>query len=255
MQKNKPSGRTIRSVEIAFNIIEFLKENGRSGVTELANELDHSKSTIHSHLQTLEEQKILVQDPNGYRRSLQVLDMAAQVRTQIGNYNVIECEADDLAEETGEIVQFGIEEYGSVSYLYKTSGDHAVETASQPGMYQPMHSTSLGKAILSHLPTGQTTDIIQSMDFEQKTPYTITNEEELHADLKEISEQGYSVDDQENIEGLRCVAAPIKNDNVVLGAISITGPSSRFTMDRIHDELSDKVKRAANIIEINTKFS
>lgn len=252
---DRPPGRTIRSVEIAFNIIETLKENGRSGVTELADELGHSKSTVHSHLGTLEEQKILVQDAGGYRLSLSVLDMATHVRKQIGNYEVIECEVDELAEETGEIVQFGIEEYGKVTYLHKASGARAVETASRVGIHQPMYSTSLGKAILTYLPSERTAEIVQSIDYEPVTPQTVTSPDELYAELEQIRERGYSIDDEENIEGLRCVAAPVKNGEAVLGAISITGPSSRFTDDRIHGELADYVKRAANIIELNTKFS
>ncbi|PSQ05486.1 IclR family transcriptional regulator, partial [Halobacteriales archaeon QS_5_68_33] len=66
---------------------------------------------------------------------------------------------------------------------------------------------------------------------------------------------GYGIDNEENIEGLRCVAAPVRTDDGVLGAISMSGPSSRFTEERLHGELSDYVQRSANVIELNTKFS
>jgi DNA-binding IclR family transcriptional regulator len=256
--ENKPEekpGRRIRSVEIAFNIIDAIWDSNRIGVTELSEELGHSKSTIHSHLQTLEERKMLVRDGDGYRLSLRILDMATDVRNQVGNYDVIKSEVDELAEETGEIAQFGLEEHGQVSYLYKSTGDRAVETASNVGMQQPMHSTSLGKTILSNLPADRTEEIVQSMDFQPKTPKTITDADELLEELDRITERGYATDDEENIEGLRCVAAPVKNEETVLGAISVTGPSSRVTDDRLHGEFADTVKRAANIIELNTKFS
>ncbi|WP_207592370.1 IclR family transcriptional regulator domain-containing protein [Halomontanus rarus] len=248
-------GRTIRSVQIAFNIIETLQERDRIGVTELANELGHSKSTIHSHLRTLEERKILVRDGDGYRLSLRILDMAADVRDQVGNYDVIRDEVEALAAETGEIAQFGLEEHGQVSYLYKATGDRAVVTASQVGTQQPMYSTSLGKTILAYLPPERTEEIVRNTDFEAITPQTITSPEELYDELEEIAERGYGIDDEENIEGLRCVAAPVRNDETILGAVSITGPSSRFTNERIHDELPEYVTRAANVIELNTKFS
>jgi DNA-binding MarR family transcriptional regulator len=90
-------GRTIRSVQIAFNIIDVLQEKGGAGVTELADELGHSKSTIHSHLRTLEERNILVREGDGYRLSLRILDMATHVREQVGNYDVIRDEVDELA--------------------------------------------------------------------------------------------------------------------------------------------------------------
>lgn len=248
-------GRTIRSVEIALNIIEVLQEQGEVGVTDLADELGHSKSTVHSHLRTLAEREVLVREDDGYRMSLQVLDLANHVREQVGNYEVIRSEVETLAEETGEIAQFGIEEHGKVSYLYKTTGERAVETASRVGTQQPMYSTSLGKTILAYLPEERTAEIIRDTEFERLTPNTITSEAELREDLARIRERGYGIDDEENFNGLRCVSAPVTDDDDVLGAISVTGPSSRFTTDQIETDLSDKVRRAANVIELNTKFA
>lgn len=253
--RDERPGRTIQSVKIAFNVIDVLQKRDRIGVTELADELDHSKSTIHSHLRTLEERKMIVRDGDGYRLSLRVLDMAEDVRDTVGNYDVIKNEVEELANETGEIAQFGLEEHGEVAYLYKATGDMAVETASRVGMRQPMYSTSLGKTMLAYLPSDRTEEIIQSMEFEPKTPMTKKNPEELYENLEVIRERGYAIDDEENIEGLRCVAAPVTNGETVLGAISITGPSKRVTGDRLHGELADTVQRAANIIELNTKFS
>jgi DNA-binding IclR family transcriptional regulator len=253
-EQDRPA-RRIRSVEIALNVIDVIQEEGRVGVTELADELGHSKSTIHSHLRTLEEKEFLVREDDRYRMSLQILNMANHVREQVGNYEVIRDEIDMLAVETGEIAQFGLEEHGQVAYLYKTTGERGVETASEVGAQQPMHSTALGKTILSCLSEERTEELIQSMEFERKIPNTITSESQLREELEAIRERGYGIDDEENIEGLRCVAAPVSDNGDVLGAVSITGPSSRFTIDRIHDDLSDRVQRAANVIELNTKFA
>lgn len=255
VRENDHPGRTIRSVKIAFNIIEVLQDREHAGVTELAEELGHSKSTIYSHLQTLNERHILVQDSDGYRLSLRILDMANRVREQVGNYDVISNEVTALADTTGEIVQFGIEEHGMVSYLHKASGEQAVETRSRVGIQQPIYSTSLGKTILSYISGARTEEIVESLEFTAFTPQTITSTEALYAELNRIAERGYGIDDEENIEGLRCVAAPVSDEETVLGAISITGPSSRFTDERIHGDLSDHVQRAANVIELNTKFS
>ncbi|SEW31185.1 IclR family transcriptional regulator [Natrinema salifodinae] len=252
---NERSGRRIQSVEIAFTVLDAVRKNEQSSVTELAEELGHSKSTIHSHLQTLESQGVIVRHGDGYRLSLQVLDMANDVRDQVGNYEVIVDEVDKLAAETGEIAQFGLEERGHVAYLYKAMGNQAVETVSRPGGSQPMYSTSLGKAILAFLSPDRREAIIGDMSFTPKTPTTITDAEALSEELAAIADRGYAIDDEENIEGLRCVAAPVKSANTVLGAVSVTGPVSRITDDYLHGELADSVHRAANVIELNTKFS
>lgn len=83
-EQDRPA-RRIRSVEIALNVIDVIQEEGRVGVTELADELGHSKSTIHSHLRTLEEKEFLVREDDRYRMSLQILNMANHVREQVGN--------------------------------------------------------------------------------------------------------------------------------------------------------------------------
>jgi len=249
------SERTIQSVQITLDIVDEIQTRDRVGVTELADELGYSKSTVHNHLHTLEERGFIVREDDGYRLSLRILDMATHVREQIGNYPVIKKEADTLAEKTGEIAQFGIEEHGKISYLYKATGDRAVETRSGIGKQDTMYSTSLGKTILAFLPREKRRELIQSMEFEAFTPNTMTDADELEAELDRIRERKYGTDDEENIEGLRCVAAPVRNGDTVLGAISITGPSSRFTDERVRGELSDYAQRAANVIELNTKFS
>ena len=250
-----PPGRTIRSVEIAFSIIDVLEEQDGAGVTELAERLGHSKSTIHSHLRTLEDLEYVVRKGDRYRLSLRILGMAEHVRDQVGNYEVIREEVEALAEETGEIAQFGVEEHGQVSYLYKASGERAVETASSVGAQQPIYATALGKTILAFLPPERIDEIVGSIEFVAHTPYTITSAEELYEEIETIAQRGYGIDDEENIAGLRCVAAPVKSDSEILGAVSISGPKSRFTDDRIHEELPEFVTRAANVIELNTKFS
>lgn len=253
--QERDTGRRIRGVKIAFSIIDLLQDENKQTLTDISNELGHSKSTVHSHLNTLVDEEILVAEADGYRLSLRILDMAKHVRDQVGNYDVIKKEVDELANETGEIAHFGIEEYGKVSYLCKARGSRAVETASRVGTQQPMYSTSLGKTILAHLPEERQQEIVERCSFVQHTPNTPSNPEELYAELEATLERGYGIDDEENIHGLRCVAAPVKNEESVLGAISISGPTSRFTEERLHGELSEHVYRAANVIELNTKFS
>ncbi|GAB3673085.1 IclR family transcriptional regulator [Halopiger thermotolerans] len=255
MESQRGTGRTIRSVEISFKIIESLKRKGGAGVTELATELEHSKSTIHSHLGTLEDLEIAVKEDDQYRLSLRILNIAQHVREQIGNYDVIRKEVKTLARDTGEIAQFGIEEHSRVSYLCKAAGDDSVETASSVGTQQPIHSTALGKTICAYLPRERVDEIVSETEFLAQTENTIATAEEFYEELEAIRERGYGIDDEENIDGLRCVAAPVRNGEDVLGAISVSGPSSRFTDERLHGELADYVQGAANVVERNTNLS
>ncbi|MDR9381374.1 MAG: IclR family transcriptional regulator [Natronomonas sp.] len=251
---SKQKNRMVDAVVISSNIIWTLQEQNGAGVTELANRLGHSKSTVHNHLQTLENQRLVVKDDSQYRLSLRFLDVASHVKNQLPNYDIIREEVDSLAEETGEVAQFGIEEHGRVSYLYKSSGSRGVETASSVGTQQTIHSTSLGKSIMAHMPKERVHEILDRRGMAARTDHTITDRDELFHKLAEIRERGYAIDDQENVEGLCCIAAPVKSDHGDLGAVSVSWPSSRFGADAFIDELPAKIMRAANVIELNSKF-
>jgi DNA-binding IclR family transcriptional regulator len=86
------------------------------------------------------------------------------------------------------------------------------------------------------------------------TDQTITDEDELLDALSEIRERGVAFDDGEASVGVRCVAAPIKTDERVLGAISTSAPSNRMRGDRFTETVPNNVRRAANVIELNIMY-
>lgn len=244
----------IHAVRITCTLIEELQERNGAGVTELANRLDHSKSTIFSHLRTLEDEGLVVQDGSQYRLSLRFLDVASHVRDQFPNYEIIGTELESLADETGEVAQFGIEEHGRASYLYKATGSDGVETASSVGTQQPIHSTALGKAILADMSEDRVREIIDQNGLPPKTEHTITDPGELFETLDEIQERGYAIDNEENVGGLRCIAAPVLADSEPIGAVSVSGPSSRFSGEFFTEKLPAMVTSTMNVIELNSKF-
>jgi DNA-binding IclR family transcriptional regulator len=247
-----PSGRRIQAVQITCDILEALREMDGAGVTELADHLDRSKGTIHSHLATLADNELIVKHGNSYEISLRFVDIGEYAKKQIDIHEVAKAEVDRLAEETGEVAQFMVEEHGRGVYLHKSCGENAIQTASYTGNRKDLHCTALGKAILSQLPTERVDEIIDRHGLPQRTDNTVSNREELFDTLETVREQGVAFDDEEILKGLRCIAAPIQHPTGdVCGAISISGPTSRFKSDRFHEELPDVVKGAANVIEVN----
>lgn len=248
--------RRVEAVQTACSIIDALREVNSIGVTALANELEMSKSAVHAHLVTLADCGYVVSDGGQYRLSLQFLEIAEHVKGTFGQYDVIEEELTRLADETGEIAQFATDEHGKIVYLSKAEGENAVRTSSSIGQRGDMHSTSLGKAILSEMQRDRVDSIIDVYGLPQKTPNTITDRDGFHEELARVRERGYTIDDEENIAGVRCIGVPIEGKgDTILGALSITGPASRMTDERIGDELLTVLQRSANIIEINIKFS
>lgn len=251
----KGNKNTLRSVRIACELLETLQQVGGAGITELANETNYSKSTIHRQMSTLLEQEYVIKKGTSYQLSLRYLDISHHVSSQIENYDVIKKEVKTLAKETGEVAQFATEEHGRIVYLYKSKGERGVETSSHIGTREYLHSTSLGKSILSQMSQDRVNEILARRGLPKKTKNTITTREALFDELEEIRERGFAFDREENVMGLHCVAAPVIEDGIILGAVSLSGPSSRIKGDRYETELPEIVTRTANIIQLNSKFS
>lgn len=253
---SKEHPRTVQAVQTALDVIEYLQNVESAGVTELADEVGRSKGTVHSHLTTLVQNHYLTKEDDEYQLSLRYLDLGETVKDRLGFYDVIRSELDDLAAESDELAQFATEEHGQAVYLYKSRGEKAVESASSVGKREYPHCISLGKAILAYLPQERTEEIIEQNGLPQYTSQTITTPGELFEELEQIRNQGYAFDNEEKIDGLKCVAAPVIDpDGHVLGALSVSGPSSRMTGERFTDTLPEMVTRSANVVEINAKFS
>jgi IclR family KDG regulon transcriptional repressor len=236
--------------------MDILRDRGGAGVTEISEELDFSKSAVHGHLATLKDEGVVVKNGYTYSLSLRFLDIAEYVKNEVAKHDIVKDEVNDLADDTGEVVHFGTKEEGRVVYISKACGDNAVETASQIGKRMPMHSTSLGKAILAELSLEQVDQIIEQHGLPGRTEATITHAERLHEELEETQHRGYSIDDEENIPGVRCIGMAIAApESDVLGALSVSGPSQRMTDERIENKLSGKIAQAANVIEVNSMYS
>jgi DNA-binding IclR family transcriptional regulator len=253
-------GRTaqnpVKSVERTFEIIGGLQELDGAGVTELSTYLGLPKSTVHNYLSTLEQESYVVRDDGTYRVGLRFLEHGAYARNQLQLFDIARPEMDRLADETGELCNLLVEEHGVGTYLYRSSGEHAVQVKEHIGTRVALHSTALGKAILAHLPTERVDEIVDQHGLPAATDQTVTDREELESQLETVRERGVAFDDEERLPGLRCVAAPIlSNDDRVLGAISISGPSHRLQGERFRDELSERVLETANVIELNVTYS
>jgi DNA-binding IclR family transcriptional regulator len=253
------SWRTLKTVEGATAVIETLAELDGAGVTELASNLDMSKSTVHSHLATLEATGYLVNDGGTYRLSYQFLLLGEYVRNRSALFQFGRAKANTLAAETGHYAHLYIEERGLGVNIYEARGDEAGNYEYQSLKLQrrePLHITASGKAVLAHLPDERVDEIISEHGLERYTENTITDESELYDELETIRQQGYAVNDMEEVEGFRAVAAPVQTGgSEVLGSLSVSGPTSYLSGDTFRETIPQRVVNATNLIEVNVNMS
>jgi len=245
----------VKTARTTLRILEALKEQDGATVTELTEEFDLAKSSIHNYLNTLRNDGYVAKEDGKYDLSLKILDFGGYARHKERIYEIAKDEVTDLAEETGELANLLVEEHGKGIYLHRAHGEDAVMTDSYIGQQVYLHNTALGNAILAHLPRERVNEILDKHGMPATTTNTITNREELFQELETIQERGFALDDEERVEGLRCVAVPIINNNdVVEGAISVSGPTSRFREERFHQELPQQLQTVANVIELNITY-
>lgn len=248
--------QSIRTSEKTLDILEALRELDGAGVTELANALGFSKSTVHNHLSTLVKREYVVKEDDTYRLGLRLLALGGYTRNRMDFYSTAKPEVCRLADETGELTNMATHEYGKCVYLYRVKGDDAIDLDTYAGFSISMHNTALGKAILAHLPKEEVREILDERGMEWTTERTITDPDVLFEELEAIHDRGYAFDREERLDGLRCVAAPVKrNDGHVWGAISVASPTRRMSDDRFENEIPELILGAVNVIEINMTYS
>lgn len=243
----------IKSVKNAFDIIEYLRTAGPSTATQVSEALDVPLSTAHIYLKTLRDVGYVRRDDSTYRIGLRFLDLGGFAQHDLQLYHAAKPEVDNLAAETEEVANLGVEENGMRVLLHKSEPPEGVYDNPHIGQFTNMHWTSLGKAILSQLDDDRVAAIVDRHGLPRATPNTITSLDTLSGELADIRERGYSIEDEEREEGIRALGVPVSKEasEAAVGAISVSGPRNRI-LDR-EDEIVEALRNTANIIELRYK--
>jgi len=161
-----------------------------------------------------------------------MIRMGEFARTQNDIVSVAMEILDSLAKKTGELINLAILENHQTVYLAQARGNTrgAVSLFTQIGARVPLYSTGIGKAMLAYLPQVFFQEIMKE-GLIAITANTITSESRLEEELSLIRQRGYAIDNEENAEGVCCVASPVWNGSgKVVGGISISGPTTRINL-------------------------
>lgn len=239
------SGRPVRSTRRSLRIIEYVHEQGSARLTDVADALDIGHSTALNHLTTLEREDVLVRTDGEYKLGMKLLKYGMAARRNIPFVQPIRRHVFELAGRLELETEFLVEEHGRVVSIMDTGHNptkHSTTDASlSVGTFYPMTCTASGKAILAEMTDERVEEVLDTWGLPEETPYSITDREVLYEQLAEIRERGYSVTNQELIEGFDNIGATITHpDGMTLGAITVGWPTYHFEGDvsqRIVDEL------------------
>jgi DNA-binding IclR family transcriptional regulator len=254
MVTQKQEEQHLSSVKNALRILRsFTMEEPEKKISDLSLSLGMNKSTVSRTMATLASEGFVYKDPETrqYRLGLSILSLSGIVNSHMDIYKESQSVLNRLVENIGETAQISVLDNHEVIYLQKVDCHHPVRVLTSVGKRNPPYCTSSGKILLAYAED----DIVEAVVEKGLTKFTkntITNPDKLRAHLKQIKESGYTFSNEEILEGVNSLAAPVYDyRGKVIAALAIVGPKQRIQPSKVPG-YAKKVKEAA--MEISNRL-
>lgn len=238
----------IQAIERAISILNCFSKNSRElQLAEIAEETGINKSTVHGILGTMKYHGFINQDEKTqkYRLGLELIKYGDIVLGSIDISTIAKPVICMMSRLIGETVHIGILDGPDIVYIHKAEPDESIKISANIGSRNPLYMTADGRAILANIDEEKALKIIPE-SMKKFTQTTISDREALMAELRKIRINGYALDNEEIMEGIVCIAAPIFDySGEAKYGMSIIGPSSRLT--------GEKLKECIEIIKIKAR--
>ena len=195
------------------------------------------------------------EETDKYKLGLQILFLSRNLLNNNDVITVAKPYLEKLSQEVNETVHLCIENLGEIVYIDKIESNQTVRMFSRIGSRAPMYCTAVGKVLLSGMNQEKVDSIFLKQNSLLRLHTTITSKEQLLEEIEKIKIEGYALDNSENEEVLRCIAAPIyDHKGKIIASFSISGPNNRVTMELINETLIEKMKHYSMAISRNLGY-
>lgn len=241
---------SVSSVLKVFGILQALGDEREIGITELSQRVMMSKSTVYRFLQTMKSLGYVAQEGESekYALTLKLFELGAKALQNVDLIRIADIQMRILSNLTRETIHLGSLDEDSIVYIHKIDSMYNLRMYSRIGRRNPLYSTAIGKVLLAWRDREEAREILADVVFTHSTSRTAANAEALLPELDLVREQGFGEDNEEQEEGLRCIAVPIFDRfGVVIAGLSISFPTMRFSEDSKSDYVSMLHDAARNI--------
>jgi DNA-binding IclR family transcriptional regulator len=258
MLEEKPSKKyNVPALDKALSIIETLAEQSKPlGVSDLCKLVDIPKTSAFFILNTLEGHEYITKTEDGkYKLGTKFLTISSSILNKMDIREFAKPFMQNLLENTGFTVHLAILDNGEALYIDKLENKSFVKFSTYIGQRQLLHVSGVGKALAAYSPPHVIEAIIKAKGLPRKTENTLTTLNEFKAAMESIRKQGYAIEDEEGELGVRCIAAPIYNDqNLLVASISITALRTDLSIQEI-SAVGNQVKKTALLISNSLGYS
>jgi IclR family pca regulon transcriptional regulator len=253
MQTDSRSGTYSQSLERGLAILSsFRSASPLLGVSDLAREVGLSRSTTHRYIATLAALGYLQQDPatRKYRLGPRVLDLGFSAINSMGLRELAAPHLQTLSDDTGRTVNMAVLDRADIVYIERcrTSqrGQRDIDLNLHIGSRLPAYCTSMGKVLLAGLEPERQREVLEGVQFTQRGPNTLTELDDLLAELERVRAAGLAVNNEELAYGLRSIAAPIRSQTgEVIAAINLAAHRTMVSLDSLVADLGPRLKQTA----------
>lgn len=244
-------GGRIKSADRVLDVFEALGPE-QTGLTfpQLTKRLGLPKSSLHGLLHLLVSRQYLSFDGESrrYNIGVQLFDHGQAFLKQHPEAREARAAMTNVVSAVNESVQLGVLHGAEGVNLATVECSHPLRLQLAVGRHFAAYATSLGKVLLAHLTDEEVRRRLGSGALERFTQHTIGHVDELIAELGSIRQRGFSLDTEEGLPGIFCIAVPIANSaGQVVTGMSVTIPTSRLTADLLSRALAQLAKASLQI--------
>lgn len=245
--KKQPKEYSVPAIDKTVAILNALAERQLS-IQDIHSTLNVPKSTAFVILNTLEQYSLIQKTPEGkYRLGHGVLRWGIGYMKSMDLVTIARPHLERLVSDTPYTVHLAVAEKDKPVYVDKVEGSGFVRFATKIGQTQPLHQSGVGKAIASGMTPEEIENVVRAEL--EATPDKVGRAlDKMMEDVRHVQQYGYSIEDEEFEEGIRCIGAPIRGENgQVFASISITSlnkdlPATKYQqMGNLLKETADQI--------------
>lgn len=241
----------VQSLERGLAVIRAFGTERRSlTLSDVARETGLSRASARRFLHTLVELGYVATDEREFTLRPALLELGYAYLSSLTLPEIALPHLQELSEEVGESSSVAVLDGADIVYVARVAAHRIMSAAIHVGTRFPAYATSLGRAILAHAEPAALDAYLASTPLTPLTSRTVTRSRDLRTELAQVRDQGWALVDQELEEGLRSVAAPLRDGTGrVVAAVNVSAPVRRGEIAEILEHLLPPLLKAAVAIE------
>ena len=247
----------VQSLQRGLEVIRAFDADARElTLSDVARRTGLSRAAARRFLLTLVDLGYVRTDARYFSLSPRVLELGYAYLSSLSLPEVAEPHLEALVAEVREFSSLSVLDGPDIVYVACVLVSRIMTVAINVGTRFPAHATSMGRVLLAGLAEPELDAYLERAELQRLSPRTVTSTSTLRTELRRVRDQGWSIVDQELEEGLRAVAAPVRDASAkVVAAINLSAHASRSSIESMRRDLLPPLLATAARIEADVRVA